>query len=75
MIECDSTARRWGNSLGITLPKEDVDREGIQENDRLKVLVMKNDNTFKETFGLLKGRFKQSTQEIKDELRKELYDD
>jgi len=75
MIECDSTARRWGNSLGITLPKEDVDREGIQENDRLKVLVMKNDNTFKETFGLLNGRFKQSTQEIKDELRKELYDD
>lgn len=28
---------------------------------------------FEKTFGLLKGRIKKSTQQIKDELRRELY--
>ena len=73
MIEIESRARRWGNSLGITLPRAELEKEGITENDNLKVLIMKKDNTFKRTFGMVK--WKQSAQQIKDELRRELYDD
>ena len=75
MIEIESRARKWGNSLGITLPRTELEREGITENDNLKILIMKKDNTFKKTFGMFKGKFKQSTQQIKDELRRELYND
>jgi len=32
-------------------------------------------SALKETFGMMKGKWKKSAQEIKDELRKELYDD
>jgi len=73
MIEIESRARKWGNSLGITLPRAELEREGITENDNLKILIMKKDNTFKKTFGMVK--WKKSTQQIKDELRRELYND
>ena len=65
------TARvtRWGNSLGIRIPKKKAILEGIKEGDQ--VLIIKNGLTIKELlrrFGARKS--KKSTQEMKDEARR-----
>ena len=33
---------RWGNGLGIRLPKEFTDREGITETSRVEVIATEN---------------------------------
>ena len=65
------TARvtRWGNSLGIRIPKKKAMLEGIKEGDQ--VLIIKNGLTAGDLvrrFGIRK--FKRSTQEMKDEARR-----
>jgi len=62
--------KKWGNSLGITIPKEIVKKEGITLRDELVINIRKkrDKESVKNLFGTFK--FSQSTQEIKDELRK-----
>lgn len=58
--------RRWGNSLGITLPKKIIEAEGITLKDEL-VVDIKKKTDIRDIKGLFK--FKKSAQEIKDEMR------
>ena len=75
MTEALLETKKWGNSIGVVLPKEVLESEHIKgEHEKLFVLVRKQDKTFSETFGLLKGKLKKPTQQMKDEIRKELYD-
>jgi len=68
--------KKWGNSYGIIIPKGIIEENKLKENQEIELLLLKDSTaTFDRTFGILKGRIKKSTQEIKDELRKELYDD
>lgn len=70
-----SEAKRWGNSLGIILPKAVVESEHIKEHDQVEYLIVRNGkNVLKETFGMLKGKIKKPTQQIMDEIRADLYD-
>ena len=39
MAEVETITRKWGNSLGITLPKEMVDKEHLIENQRVIVEI------------------------------------
>ncbi|MEK6846344.1 MAG: AbrB/MazE/SpoVT family DNA-binding domain-containing protein [Nanoarchaeota archaeon] len=75
MIECETITRRWGNSIGITLPKEIVEREHLKEDERITVLILKQHPSIKSTFGMLRGKLSKSAQQIKDECRAELYHD
>jgi hypothetical protein len=34
-------ARRWGNSLAVRLPKEELDRAGVSEGDLVRVEIVK----------------------------------
>ncbi len=69
-------ARKWGNSLGIALPKEVVEREGIKAGMKVQLLVTNNPrNPVKESFGMLKGKIKKPTDEIMREIDRELYND
>jgi len=61
----ETKVKKWGNSLGIIIPSNTIEARNIKENDNVKVL--------QETFGMLKGKIKKPTQQIKDELRRELY--
>ncbi|MBI4019561.1 MAG: AbrB/MazE/SpoVT family DNA-binding domain-containing protein [Candidatus Aenigmarchaeota archaeon] len=65
-------ARAWGNSVGLVIPREIAEKEGIKPGKEVEILITKKTNVLKETFGTMK--FKKSAQEMKDELRKELYD-
>lgn len=35
------TVKRWGNSLGVVLPKDLIDAKGIEENETVKIEVVK----------------------------------
>ncbi len=75
MIECETITRRWGNSIGITLPKEIVEMEHLKEDEKITILILKQRPSIKDTFGMLRGKLNKSAQQIKDEARAELYND
>lgn len=70
-----TVAKKWGNSIGVLIPRDVASKEKIKEGQKLDIIIMKPNNVLKETFGMAKGLFKEPTQKIKDNLRKELYDD
>ena len=57
--------RRWGNSLGLVIPREEASKEGIVENDEVEVVIRKAVD-IRQLFG--KFKFKD-LQRLKDELR------
>ena len=66
--------KKWGNSLGVIIPSETVDARNIKENEEIRIIIVKDSGkVLRETFGLLKGKITKSGQQIKDELRRELY--
>ena len=65
--------KKWGNSLGFTIPKEIVEKERLSTKKTAKIIFLRSDNQrWKEMFRTLK--FKRSTQEIMDDID-EGYDD
>lgn len=73
MIECETTVRKWGNSLGLTLPKEIVKTANIKEQEKIRILILKQNCAASRTFGMVRGKWNKNTQQLKDELRKELH--
>lgn len=59
--------KRWGNSMGVVLPKEMVEKEELKENQRVLIEVIKEAD-LTDIFGTLKR--KMSGQEFKDMVRK-----
>ena len=72
MIEVRTKLRKWGNSLGVVVPKEGLKTEGINEDEEVRVLIMKDESPLEEMFGTLKRKSKKSTQVIMKEIDKEL---
>lgn len=58
--------KKWGNSMGVVLPKELVEKEGLKEEQKILIDVVKPANIEK-LFGTLKR--KMSGQEFKDMVR------
>ena len=75
MIQAEAEVRKWGNSLGVIIPKETVEKEHIKEKEKIRFLIVRDSNVLRETFGMVKGKWKKSAQNIKDQARKELYND
>ena len=66
MSEVIATARKWGNSIGVTLSEEIVKSEKIKPDDKV-ILTVKKVVSIKELFGTLKTS--KSTQAMKDAAR------
>ena len=63
----ETIPKRWGNSIGITIPKEIIEEEKIKPNGKVMVFITTDKkNILKETFGTLK--WKKPTQQIIDEI-------
>lgn len=76
MTQIEATIKKWGNSLAIVIPVEIVEKEKIRENDKARFIFIKDGSkVLRETFGIGKGKLTKSGQQIKDELRRELYND
>lgn len=72
-MEAETRIRKWGRSFGVVLPMKKIKEEGLKENDVVSLLVLKNANPLKETFGTLK--FKKSTRQILRESDREAWDE
>ena len=67
VIEIETTARKWGNSIGIALPKDVVEKANIEPDKEIKVFIQDKRVNLSNVFGTLK--IKKPTQEILDEIR------
>ncbi len=61
------TAKKWGNSIGVIIPREIIKNQHIKEGDELAISVFKKGD-LRDVFGKLKT--KMSGQEFKDLARK-----
>ena len=68
MVEVECAAKKWGSSIGIVIPKDIVDKECIEVDDRITVDIRKGVKA-REVFGLLSD-WKRPTSEIIKEARK-----
>ncbi len=67
MLEFKAIPRKWGNSIGITFPNEIVENGKIKTKKEVRILIIEKNVNQKTIFGSLK--LKESTQEIKDDMR------
>lgn len=58
--------RRWGNSLGVAIPKEVVEKEGVVPGKPLIISVNARPD-FESVFGTVD--FGKSAQKVKDEMK------
>lgn len=73
MIELESVVRKWGkSSLALVIPKDIVEKEKLKPNQKLKAIILKNDNVLARTFGTLKN-WKKPTEQIMREIDRELW--
>lgn len=65
MIECEVTVKKWGNSLGIVLPKKWAAKSRVSPDDRVKVIITAIDkkNAANKLWGAL-PKWKASTDEL-----------
>ena len=72
MLEFETKVKKWGNSFGLVVPKKELGKERIKENEEIHVIAIRKNYSVKDSFGLLKG-WKISGQKAKDMIRKELH--
>ncbi len=67
MVRIETITRKWGNSLGITIPKNIIEKSHLRENQKIivEINLMPDIRSLR---GILKT--KKSAQEFKDEMRK-----
>lgn len=76
MTIIESKVKKWGNSLAVIIPSYVAEANKIKEEDTIRVIVMPDSRkVLRETFGMLKGKLNKSAQQMKNELRRELYND
>ena len=68
MTEIECKTRKIGGSIGIILPKEVVQKDGIRPNQSIKLEIKKSVKV-KDVFGMFSD-WKADTQKLKDEARK-----
>ena len=62
--------KRWGNSLGVVIPKRAVEELNLKPHEDLVIEIKKTNNVLKELFGTL--RWKKPIGDVLREARKEL---
>ena len=70
MMEIKAKTKKWGNSIGILIPKEAIMKENIKPDQEVTVLISaKPITTGRDIFG--KWKFKKSTEKLMREVDKE----
>ena len=74
MTVISTRVKKWGNSLGLIIPSGTVTSRKFKENQKINIIILEDSKKIlEETFGSLKNKLKRPAQEIKDELRRDLY--
>lgn len=66
MVEIIVKTRQWGNSIGVTIPKEIAEKEKIGPNEEITIDIKKTHLPDPKSFGALKG-WKIDAQKMKDQ--------
>ncbi len=70
MMEIKTKTKKWGNSIGVLIPKEVVKEEKIKPNQEITLMISTKPITKgRDIWGTLK--FKESTEELMREVDKE----
>ncbi len=70
MMEIKATTKKWGNSIGVLIPKDVVKEEKIKPNQEIMLMISTRPITKgKDIFDTLK--FKESTEKLMREIDKE----
>jgi len=65
--------KKWGNSLGVVLPRDILNNENIEEGSDIEISVRaKHKTKVKDIFGMLKGKLTRDTDEVLREVDLEL---
>lgn len=65
--------RKWGNSFGLLIPKDEFSKLNIPENEEVIVDIKKKESPLKELFGFGKAHnISKTTEQILEDARKEL---
>lgn len=77
MTEIKAQIKKWGNSYAIVIPSDIIQKNKIMENEIIHLLLRRKNSSkvLHETFGIGKGKITKTGQQMKDELRRELYND
>ena len=67
MIEVKT--KKWGNSIGVVIPMETVERLNIKPEEDIIIEIEKRNNILKEMFG--EAKFKKSGKKMIEDFRKE----
>ena len=67
-------AKKWGNSIGVVIPSNIADKQSIKDGTEIIITITSDRKTkVKDVFGILKGKLKRNTQELIDEVDKDLW--
>ena len=71
MIVCEVTLKKWGNSIGIVVPKEALKKYGLKEGQKIRAGIMPaNAPKVKDLLG--KAKLKTPTDELMRQIDREL---
>ena len=62
--------RKWGNSVGIVIPNETIEKLSLKPEEQIIIEIIKKENVLKELFGALK--FSKTAKELVKGARKDL---
>ena len=72
MIEYETRLKAWGNSVGIVIPKDKIEREHLKKNQMVRVIISPAKTVrVQDIFGKLKN-WKKPTGQIMKEVDKAL---
>lgn len=61
--------RKWGNSFGVVLPIELIQKQNLNEGSEIQILIQsEKKHSRANLFGILNKRLKRPTQEVLDEI-------
>jgi antitoxin component of MazEF toxin-antitoxin module len=66
----ETRTKKWGNSIGIVIPKDTIENLNIKSGEDIVVDIQKKENVLKEMFG--KAKIKKSAEKMIKEVRKDL---
>ncbi|MBC8501340.1 MAG: AbrB/MazE/SpoVT family DNA-binding domain-containing protein [DPANN group archaeon] len=69
-MEIECITRKWGNSIGITIPKEVVEKEHIMTNEKLIVNIKAKGKLFDRVFGIAKTNKKIDVEKEMKEIKR-----
>lgn len=63
-------AKEWGNSIGVIIPRDVVEKLNIHPGDEISLDIGKKDKVLRELYGF--GKFKEPTDKLIKRIRKGL---